>query len=1026
MGLRPDGDENRRAMALAALQGMPEASVALFDRELRYVLVAGQAVSTEGFDAPALEGRLISDVLPPERWAMWEPIYRAALNGESKSLEVAGPDGQRSYRIDVGPWGDGEIAGGLVVARDITERKRLESNASHLAAVVESSVDAIISKTIDGTILSWNPGAERLYGYSEAEAIGRSVEMLVPDGRKDEVSGLLARVASGERIDNFEAVRVRRDGTLVDVMLTLSALRDRDGSVIGVSTIARDITGAKAAESALAQARKDIDRFFGLALDLMVIVSVEGRFIRVNPAVVETLGYSPEELAGRRFMDFLHPDDVQMTLDTFASQAAGASVVALENRYRCKDGSYRWLLWSATSVEDGMTFATALDVTERKQMEDDLRASREQALEASRLKSEFVANMSHEIRTPLNGVVSMAELLLDTKLNAEQREYAQVALTSAEALMRVINDILDFSKIEAGKLEIVDEDFSVRAALEDVAEIVGVNAAERGLELTVEVDPEVADVIRGDGNRVRQVLINLLSNAVKFTTEGSVTLTVGLEDATGSSQRLRLDVQDTGIGIDPERLLGLFQPFAQGDATTTRRYGGTGLGLCISKQLVELMGGQIACESAPGEGSRFWFTLPYEPGAGFGADAVGSDLTGTRVLIVDQVAAERQLLESRVASWGISPDSAGDFLSALRLLRRAAEAGRPFEAALLDGDMAGMDGLELARTIKAVPALRSTRLILITSSPVPPTEAESAGIEAQLIKPVRQSRLYNQLLTTLHRARGGRSPIARPPQPAVPAAATAAGTCPVLLAEDNEVNQFAAIRLLQTLGFSVDVAANGREAITMSGRKQYAAVFMDCQMPEVDGYTATRVIRRREQGKEERTPIIALTAHALEGDRQKCLDSGMDDYVAKPLRLQTIQALIERIPGLRPVTRTAPPPGASDGLFDPAPLGEIGDPQTESTLVTMFMEQASQRLPKLMTAIENADGEALHSLAHGLKGSAATIGATKISELSRKLCELSQRPITPAAVAVHTELADVLGRTGDALAAYVDAAQASR
>ncbi|HZE06888.1 MAG TPA: PAS domain S-box protein, partial [Solirubrobacteraceae bacterium] len=359
MGLRPEPSETQRSMALAALRCLPGAGVALFDQDLRYVLVAGQAVDCEGFDGEELEGRRIADVLPPERWAIWEPIYRAALAGESATIEVEGPGGERWYRVEVSPWRDGELTGGLAVARDVTS--------------------------------------------------------------------------------------------------------------------------ARTAETALAQARKDIDRFFGLALDLMVIVSVDGRFIRVNPAVVETLGYTPEELTGRPFTDFIHPDDLESTLDTFATQAAGHPVASLENRYRCKDGSYRWLLWSATAVEDGMVFATAMDVTERRRMEDELRESRERALEASRLKSEFVANMSHEIRTPLNGVVSMAELLLGTRLTPEQAEYAQVALTSAEALMRVIGDILDFSKIEAGKLEIVSEDFSVRAAVEDVAEIVGTDALDRGL-----------------------------------------------------------------------------------------------------------------------------------------------------------------------------------------------------------------------------------------------------------------------------------------------------------------------------------------------------------------------------------------------------------------------------------------------------------------------------------------------------------------------------------------------------------------
>jgi two-component system sensor histidine kinase/response regulator len=516
--------------------------------------------------------------------------------------------------------------------------------------------------------------------------------------------------------------------------------------------------------------------------------------------------------------------------------------------------------------------------------------------------------------------------------------------------------------------------------------------------------------------------MNLLSNAVKFTSEGEVTVTVALGDGPGSDEYLRFEVADTGIGIDTEQQAELFEPFSQADATTTRRYGGTGLGLCISKQLVELMGGQIGCASKPGIGSRFWFTLPYEPGLGLESDLLGSDLTGARVLIVDGDEAARDALQCTLSSWAIRPDGAPDGAIALRLLREAAEAGRPFETALIASRLPDSDGLALVREIGDVPALRSTRLIMVVSSPAEAAAADAAGIHAQVAKPIRPSRLYNQLLTTLHRAGTGQLAIATPDS--TPAAGALAGDgCRVLVVEDNEINRFAAIRLLSSFGLIVDVAGNGREAITMTGRTEYTAVFMDCQMPDVDGYTATRVIRRREAQTGRHTPIIALTAHALDGDREKCLAAGMDDYLSKPLRRHTIQDVLRRLPEFqRPAADGAAEPASE--LFDPAPLHEIGDPETEVALATMFLDQSAERLPAMREAIVSEDSDRLHGLAHGLKGSAATVGATRMSEIARQLCEIAAAGQTAGALELHAELSDALTQTRAVLGGHITRATA--
>jgi PAS domain S-box-containing protein len=979
--------------AFAALQSLPDASVVVVDLDLRY-----------GYQRSELCGQRL-ELLEPDRRATGSDLELRGRHKDGTEFPV---------EVSLSPV---ETGSGTLIScslRDVSERKRLEALAGHLAAVVASSSDAIISKTIEGIIVSWNPGAERLYGYTEAEAVSNSISMLVPAGHDDEVASLIRRVVSGESVVHFQTVRQRKDGSSVDVSLTVSAMRDATGRVIGASTIARDITDQKRTEAAIAQARVDIDRYFDLSLDLMAISDDEGNFVRVNPAFAQTLGYTTEEVIERPFTDFIHPDDLERTATQYANQGAGGKAVGFENRYRCKDGSYRWLMWSASPIEDGRIYATARDVTERREMEEELRASREQALEASRLKSEFVANMSHEIRTPLNGVVCMSELLLDTDLTGSQREYAEVAMTSAESLMRVINDILDFSKIEAGKLDIVHDDYAIETMVSEVCEIVALKAHEKQLEVVVSVDPDVPPVARGDGSRVRQVLMNLLGNAVKFTSQGEIVVRVSVSRAPDRSERLRFEVTDTGIGIERGKLARLFRPFSQADATTTREYGGSGLGLAISKQLVELMEGRIGVQSAPGEGSTFWFTLPCERGTAAESGRHHQDLTGVRLLIVDDNATNRGILEQQAAHWGMAPDSASAGCDALELTDRATVAGRPYEIAVIDMHMPGMNGIELARAIKANPRLRSTRLVMLSSSQVPATEARAAGIEAELTKPVRQSRLYNQLVSTLNR-RPRALPAAQRPRP--PARST---TPPngrhVLVAEDNEINQFAATQVLEKLGFTVDIASNGREAIAMSGAKRYAAVFMDCQMPEVDGYAATQAIRRREAG-EHRTPIVAMTAHTMHGDRAKCLDAGMDDYLAKPLRLDSVAAVCDGLDPSDPFSEALT--GADRALFDPAGLLEIASPDEARQLIAMFMEQTMTRLPLLADAVALADHDAVHRIAHGLKGSAATVGAPLIAAVSGSMSEIAERGSLDGIAELHAQLVDAVTETGAPMLAFL-------
>ena len=908
---------------------------------------------------------------------------------------------------------------------DITRAKAAESALREGRRLLDESqsVAGVGSWTwnLENGEPAWSVQQYLLHGVSplsDAPALDQFLALVHPEDRQRVRAKIFDIVR--DRQPFVDEYRVALGGSRVRTLSVRGDYLAADPSVglpPRIAGTAQDVTAERAARIGREETENRQRVLLSSLPDTMVVLydhDLRCRF--VQGALMEELGAQRDAFEGKLLSELVTPARLE-TLEPAIQRALTGESGSLE--YGAGDGrTYAVDIAPYRSEDRSITgaFSVWRDISQRRLMEDELRASREKALEASRLKSEFVANMSHEIRTPLNGVVSMAELLLDTPLNGEQSQYAQVAMTSAEALMRVINDILDFSKIEAGKLEILREDFALGAAVDDVAEIVGTKAAERGLALEVSVAHEVAPVITGDGNRVRQVLMNLLSNAVKFTSEGDVTVTIGLVDGPGDEERLRLEVADTGIGIDAEKLAALFEPFSQADATTTRRYGGTGLGLCISRQLVELMGGEIGCASEPGVGSRFWFTLPYEPGEGVEADLLGNDLTGARVLVVDGDDADREILRSTLASWGIAPDTAGDGATAVRLLREAAEAGRPFETALIAARLPDTDGLALVREIGEVPALRTTRLIMVVASPVEAAAADAAGVDAQIARPIRPSRLYNQLLTTLHRTVAAHRAIAAA-APAPVATVLAGDGGRVLVVEDNEINQFAAIRLLRSFGLTVDVAANGREAITMSGRTEYTAVFMDCQMPDVDGYTATRVIRRREQQTDRHTPIIALTAHALEGDREKCLTAGMDDYLSKPLRRQSIRDVLARLPQLRPAG--APALAATGDVFDPGPLQEIGDPETEGTLATMFLDQCAERLTAMHDAIAEDDPDRLHGLAHGLKGSAATVGATRMSEIAKALCEIASAGATEGTLELHAGLTDALAQTRTALGGVI-------
>jgi signal transduction histidine kinase/CheY-like chemotaxis protein len=597
-------------------------------------------------------------------------------------------------------------------------------------------------------------------------------------------------------------------------------------------------------------------------------------------------------------------------------------------RVRRKDGVILDGLFSGqvVSSQGQQYFLTVMiDITERKRAEADLQESNRFLLEATTranvlaaeadianaAKSEFLANMSHEIRTPMNGVIGMTGLLLDTELNEEQRRYAEVVRTSGESLLGLINDILDFSKIEAGKLELETLGFDLPVLLEDFAAALALRAHDKGVEFICAAAPDVPAYLRGDPGRLRQVLTNLTGNALKFTRHGEIAVRASLVSETEAEAVLRFSIKDTGIGIPAEKQRLLFQKFTQADAATTRRYGGTGLGLVISKQLAEMMGGDIGMASEEGRGSEFWFTARF-------AKQVRRtqteslplvDIRGTHVLIVDDNATAREVLKAQLQAWGVRSEEAPDSPSALRELRRARDAGDPFRAAIVDMQMPGMDGVELARAIKADERLRDTHLVLMTSlgQRGDARKMEEVGFAAYLTKPVRQGEIIDCLSVVL--VGEGAAEPARPIVTRHAIRELRRGVVRILLAEDNITNQQVAVGLLRRLGLRADAVANGAEAIKALEIIPYDLVLMDVQMPDMDGLEATRRIRDPHSTvRNHEVPIIAMTASAMQSDREECLNAGMNDYVSKPVSPQALAEALDRWLPRETTATTEPPP----------------------------------------------------------------------------------------------------------------------
>ena len=785
---------------------------------------------------------------------------------------------------------EGNLAGAIESIRDITEHKTAEIALNENLRFLQHLIDAIPSpifyKDIGSIYRGCNSAFEKYLGLTKDKIIGKSVYDVSPPDLAEKYREMDQALFKEPGVQVYESSVRYADGTRHDVVFNKSTFTNANNEVSGLVGVILDITERKRIEDDLRESEEKYRLLVEGQTDLVVKVDTVGRFLFVSPTYCDLFGKTEEELLGRKFMPLVCEEDREMTAQEMEKLNTPPYTCYVEQRAMTKDG-WRWLAWADKSVLDDQKNVVAVigvgrDITERKRFDEELLRAKEAAESAAQAKSDFMANMSHEIRTPMNAVIGMTSLLLDDEnLNPEQRDFIETIRINGEALMVIINDILDFSKMGGGRENAVLEEqpFELRCNLEEALDLVSTSATKKGLNLAYTIDNNVPEFIIGDPTRLRQILGNLLNNAVKFTEKGEVMLTVSAQELNGAHE-IHFAVQDTGIGIRPELMDRLFQPFAQVDETVTCKYGGIGLGLAISRKLVELMGGRIWAESLEGVGSTIHFTIKAEAATHRQNKfaVFQPQLVGKTVLIVEDNRTNRRILGSYAYSWGMSPLIASSGKDAFEWIQR----GDTFDIAILDTNTPGMDAVTLARKIRKCDT--SMPLIVLTSVG---QRVDSALFDAYLFKPIKPSKLQKVLIDIIS-LRGTRESA----RLSKLNDQTEINPIKILLAEDNVSSQKVALHMLKRLGYRADVAANGIEVCQALERQTYDLVLMDVRMPEMDGLEATRIIRQRWPDSSPR--IIAITAHALDGDREKCLNAGMDDYIRKPVNVEELARVLKR------------------------------------------------------------------------------------------------------------------------------------
>jgi len=799
----------------------------------------------------------------------------------------------------------------LMVSRELRLRHRAESklqkNVSLQRVILNSTNYAIVSTDIHGVVTSFNSTAEHWLGYSADEIIGKRTPALWQDAgeitaRSKELSRELGRKiqpgfevftakASQGKTDESEWTFIRKDGRRFPVWLSVTALTETNGNITGYLGVINDITERKKAEETLRISEERFSNAFEYAAIGMALVSIEGRWIKVNKSLCDLVGYSAEELSTKTFQDITYPEDLDMDLQHVRELLEGRiRSYTMEKRYFHKQGHVVWVLLGVSLVRDKQNkplyFISQIeDITRTKEIMARQQELIQKAQAAERAKSEFLAIMSHEIRTPMNGVIGMTSILADTELNDIQRDCVNTIHTSGESLLAVINDILDYSKIESGRLQMESRSFNLHHCVEEVFDLFAAQIRIKKLEVAYLIASDIPTHLMGDVMRLRQVLVNLVGNAIKFTTEGEVVVNVECQNQSEAGCYLLFSITDTGIGISKESIDKLFQAFQQVDTSTTRRYGGSGLGLIISKRITEMMGGRMWVESELGQGSTFFFTAAMQASSEVDLEDPANDpklLKSHSALIVDDNATNRHILEIQLKRWGMVPTSTSSGREALKKLTQ-----QSFDVALLDFQMPEMDGVTLAREIRKQTPIP---LILLSSSGETVVGEDANLFRFQIPKPIKHSHLLKALLKVTGVAD---QQAQKNPEKKLDSGLAARHPLRILLAEDNTVNQKVGMLMLSRFGYTADLAANGRRAVDAIGKATYDLILMDIQMPEMNGVEATAIIRQKLGSK---APLIfALTAEALEGDRERFLSLGFDGYLSKPLQAHTLQDVLKTI-----------------------------------------------------------------------------------------------------------------------------------